>query len=158
MKTRFFSILTVSCLMTLSFLTNTFAQDSPQWHLPDGAIARFGKGEIGKIAYSPDGSRLAVASGIGTWIYNAFTGTEVALLSGQTGMIDSVAYSPDGRTLATGSHEEVLLWDATTGTLIDTLKAHSGYVVYPDVAYSPSGRTLATTSSLSSLKLGIKPF
>ena len=57
-------------LFTL-FSLNTVAQDSPQWHLPDGAKARLGKGTIsGNIAHSPDGTRLAVASAIGIWLYD----------------------------------------------------------------------------------------
>ena len=41
--------------------------------MPDGAIARFGKGTIGDIAYSPDGSRLAVGGSIGIWLYDTVT-------------------------------------------------------------------------------------
>ena len=116
------------------------AQDSTQWHLPEGASARLGKGTIGEIAYSPDGGHLAVASGIGIWIYDAFTGAEVALFRGHTGSVLSVAYSRDGRTLATTSSDNtVRLWDAATGTLKNTLTGG----VY-SVAYSPDGSTLAT--------------
>ena len=60
---------TLLILFTL-FSLNTFAQDSPQWHLPGGAKARLGKGRIYEIQYSPDGTRLAVASGIGIWLYD----------------------------------------------------------------------------------------
>ena len=116
------------------------AQDSTQWHLPEGASARLGKGIIEEIAYSPDGGRLAVASGIGIWIYDAFTGAEVALFRGHTRSVLSVAYSRDGRTLATTSSDNtVRLWDAATGTLKNTLTGG----VY-SVAYSPDGSTLAT--------------
>ena len=69
---------TLLILFTL-FSLNTFAQDPSQWHLPEGAKARLGKGEINEIAYSPDGTRLAVAGGIGIWIYDANTYQEVAL-------------------------------------------------------------------------------
>ena len=48
------------------FPVSTFAQDYTQWSLPEGAKARLGKGHItGNIAYSPDGTRLAMASSIG---------------------------------------------------------------------------------------------
>ena len=102
MKTMQFSILTL-IFVTLLFLPNIFAQDYTQWGLPEGAKARLGKGRIsGNIAYSPDGARLAVASSIGIWLYDAGTYQEVALLTGHTDSVSSVAFSPDGNTLASG--------------------------------------------------------
>ena len=60
---------TVTLLIFLTlFALNTFAQDSPQWHLPDGAKARLGKGWISEIEYSPDGSRSPVVSVFGSTI------------------------------------------------------------------------------------------
>ncbi|MDE0017771.1 MAG: dockerin type I domain-containing protein [Candidatus Poribacteria bacterium] len=111
MKTTLSMILIV-CFVIITSTPNTFAQDSPQWHLPEGAKARLGKGTIGEIAYSPDGTRLAVASSIGIWIYDAQTGEELDLFVGHTGEVSSIAYSPDGNTLASGSSDgTVLLWD-----------------------------------------------
>ena len=52
---------------------NTFAQ----FDLPEGATQRIGKGAIWEIGYSPDGKILAVASSIGTWLYDAQTGVEL---------------------------------------------------------------------------------
>ena len=93
---------TLLILFTL-FSLNTFAQDSPQWHLPEGAKARLGKGWIGDIAYSPDGTRLVVAGSIGIWLYDTATHQEIALLTGHTGSVVSVSFSPDGQLLAGGS-------------------------------------------------------
>ena len=45
MKKKMFFSLTV--LVFTLLLSNSFAQDNPQWRLPDDAIARFGKGWIG---------------------------------------------------------------------------------------------------------------
>ena len=70
MKTNFFSILTILCLVFLFFSYTSFAQDSPQWHLPEGATARLGKGWLYEIQYSPDGTRLAAAGTLGVWIYD----------------------------------------------------------------------------------------
>ena len=75
---RLFSFLIISVSL-LSF-SNTFAQRYTRWNLPQGAIARLGKGKINEIKYSPDGNTIAVASSIGVWLYNAHTGAELALM------------------------------------------------------------------------------
>ena len=53
------------------FLINAHAQDATQFSLPEGAKARLGKGFIHDIAYSPNGTLIAVATSIGVWLYDA---------------------------------------------------------------------------------------
>ena len=63
------------------------------------------------IAFSPDGSRLAVVTSIGIWLYDAETFDEIALLTGHKDEVTAVAFSPDGTKLASGAQEgTVLLW------------------------------------------------
>lgn len=127
-------------------LSTVFAQYEPsmQIGLPDGAIARFGRGSIREITYSPDGTQLAVATTIGVWIYDAQTGEELdPITGGHTDWVNSAAYSPDSKTIATTSRGgTVRLWDARTGKLQKTLTGHKSWVL--SVAYSPDGNTLAT--------------
>ena len=107
------AIVLKSSLLFLSALCLPFsiAQDFPQWGLPEGAKARLGKGIIREIQYSPDGTRLAVASSIGIWIYDTATHQEIALLTGHTHWVRSVAFSPDGNTIASGSWGRIIrLW------------------------------------------------
>ena len=94
------------------------AQDYTRLGLPDGALARLGKGSIGEgdraVAWSHDGTLLAVASSIGIWLYDTDTGAEVVLLTGHAA-VRSVAFSPDGQTLASGSWDGMIrLWDVDT--------------------------------------------
>ena len=66
---------------------HTVIHDSPQWHLPEGVKARLGKGSINDIAYSPDGTVLAVASSIGVWLYDASSGEARTLLNQGIGTV-----------------------------------------------------------------------
>ena len=56
MKTekRLFFILTLLIISTTSLSTG-FTEDSTTSNLPEGAKARFGKGQISDLTYSPDG-------------------------------------------------------------------------------------------------------
>ena len=141
-------------------LTASFAkgyQGYQKMNLPEGAIARLGKGSIYNIAYSPDGNKLAVACRDGVWIYNAHSGQELALLS--SGPSRSLAFSPDGRTLVTsGKHNlqsggtDLHLWDATTwqykmpltSSLLKEPMSEDNDTTC--IAFSPDGRTLASGS------------
>lgn len=136
--------LIIAITLTLTFTINTPAQESPQWHLPDGATARYGKGTIHQITYSPDSTKMAVATSIGIWIYDTETGDELNLLSGHTEAVDSVAFHPDGNNmLASGSRDDtVRLWDVETGIEMRSLTAHTSSVY--TVAFSHDGTTLAS--------------
>ena len=134
-------------VMLLVFFTlfsrNIFAQGPSQWHLPEGAKARLGKGKIHEIQYSPDGTRLAVAGPIGIWLYDTGTYQEIALLTGHTSWINSIAFSTDGRTLASGSWDNtVRLSDALTGAHQKTLTGHTGVIL--SIAFSPDSTILAS--------------
>lgn len=120
------------------------ALDYTKWKLPKGAKVRLGKGYINDIAYSPDSSRLAVASSIGIWIYDAGTGEEFALFTGHGGTVERLAYSPDGCFIASISdNKTVQLWDAVTGEQKIILN-HDDNVT--DFLYSPDGSTIITNS------------
>ena len=142
---------TLLILFTL-FSPNIFAQDYARWELPKGATARLGKGSVNEIQYSPDGTRLAVASSIGIWFYDTSTYQEIALFTGHTEAVNSVSFSPDGRTLASGSDDKTIrLWDAVTGEHKHTLTGHTRAV--RGMAFSPDGRTLASGSEDRTVRL-----
>ncbi|MEK6262014.1 MAG: TIR domain-containing protein [Planctomycetota bacterium] len=111
------------------------------------------EGIIGRIAYSPDGKRLASPSEDRTIrIWDAVTGEVVRTLGGHTDSIFSVAWSPEGRRIASASADEtVKLWDAESGQLLCTLEGHSNGV--KSVAWSPDGRRLASASDDTTVRL-----
>ncbi len=123
-KIKLFSIVT---LLIAGILSNgSLAQDDGEWRFTEGAKMRLGKGRINDIKFSPDGSRFAVATSIGIWMYDAHTGEElslIAVLPGEGRDVTTIAFSPDGKTLASGEEGGAgRLWDVTTGKPIATFK------------------------------------
>ena len=140
----------VLLLISNLFLLNGFAQDYTQWNLPEGAKARLGKGSINDIEFSPDDSRLAVATDIGIWIYDAHTGAEISFIKVQPRghkTVSAIAFAPDGKTLAVGNWVfggAVELWDITTSERIAILKEKVGSV--RELEFSADGKMLACAS------------
>jgi WD40 repeat protein/tRNA A-37 threonylcarbamoyl transferase component Bud32 len=115
---------------------------------PDNAgrvteLARWGKGAIEEITWSPDGSWLAVASMLGVHLYDARTLVEVRVMEPDA-RVEAVAFPPDGKTLlASGSEGGLRLWRTSDGELLRSWD-DAGYVL--GAAFSPQGRLAASAS------------
>ena len=141
MRTALFFILSV--IISTLCSPHSVAQDYTRWGLPEGAKVRLGKGIIRDVQFFPDSTRLAVASSIGIWIYDARTYQEINLLTGHTSSVWSLAFSPDGKTLASGSLDgSIRLWDVTTWQHKQILTED----IVTSVVFSPDGKTLASIS------------
>ncbi len=143
MKKSIILLFLVFIALLMSFPFSSFAVDTTRMNLPEGAIARLGKGIINEITYSPDGKYLAVAASIGIWLYDMKTYQEVALLTGNAGPVSSVAFSPDGSTIVSGYDSGgILVWEVKTGKRKQTLPTVQEWV--SSVAFSPDGKTIAS--------------
>ncbi|RKU17479.1 hypothetical protein C6501_03925 [Candidatus Poribacteria bacterium] len=155
MKTMKTTLIATFVLFTLSLfilLPQIAAEDLTTFSLPEGAVARLGKGWINEIEYSPDGSLLAVASTVGIWLYDADTGAEKALLTGHTAPVRSLNFNSNGTMLVSGSNDNtVRLWDVTTRMLKATLTGHEGAV--NSVHFSPDDTMVASGSADNSVGL-----
>ena len=153
-----FILLNSLTLSTFSTVSIAQIQDYSGVNLPDGAIVRLGKGGVSYddrgIAFSPDGSRLAVATSMGVWLYDTETFDEIALLTGHKEAVTAVAFSPDGTTLASvsGFHfpGTLKLWDVKTEKNIATLQVEKG--PNDSVAFSSDGAKLAWAGRLWDVK------
>lgn len=141
MKTRHQFILTIICLFVFVAL-NVPAKEKVKTNLPEGAKLRIGKGTLGEIAYFPDGTRFAVATSIGTWIYDSITGKELYQLTDHTNGVYRIRFSPDGNTIATESADgRILLWNTNSGEQIHTF-SDDDFGLY-DPVFTPNGKIIA---------------
>ena len=68
------------------------------------------------MRFSPDGTRLAVGTDVGVWLYDVLDGKETALFIEHPGQVNALAFSTDGKTLASGgfANPVIQLWDLET--------------------------------------------
>ena len=143
----------ISVLLSSLLLSNGFAQDfATQWHLPEGAKARLGRGRLINIKLSPDSTRVVASTSIGLWIYDAQTGEVLSLfiesqIGEQDGFLsktppEALTFSPDASIVATAHGNSIYVWDTFTGNAFAMLDEHPDSI--NALGLSPDGTKLAT--------------
>ncbi len=120
-----------------------------------GQLAEVGsvqRGTVVDLAWSPDGTTLAVASADGIWLYNdanfASLPRRLTVATDELGhQVECVAFSPDGSTLAAGHEDGVLrLWDVASSTERTSWTVGAG-VTIRDCGYTSDGAQVVTVGS-----------
>ena len=157
MKTCFFLIF-ITIIVSVCCFSST-AQDYSQIGLPEGAIARIGKGSVGEVHFSPDGSKLAISTSMGIWFHDPQTGKRLELLQRPDITYPyPFAFSPDGNTIGIGirvkkknasgsSRFSVEMWDATTGEEKEMRLGHLHNVT--SIVFSPDGNYIASVGGFN---------
>lgn len=117
------------------------------WDAATGAELKRIPGEATSLAFSPDGTRLAVTrnvpGGPALRVADPATGKIVWQNADVKLALGAVAFSPDGKLLATAGTDRVArLWDAATGKPRGTLVGHAGRVTC--LAFRADGKRLIT--------------
>ncbi len=110
--------------------------------LPDGSVARLGRGYVRDIALSPDGDLLAAASSPDLlWWYDVIEPSFLTLWEVGT-PVESIAFSDCGQWIATGGSGSIKVWDVLSRSclmeLARTEKGGNDLIVF-----SPNRRYLA---------------
>ena len=118
--------------------------DVTTWELPEGAIARLGRGILADLAFSPDGEFLAVATTIGCWVYELRTMKPIALLATERGLVSTVSFSPNGQWIATNNWDGIIkVWEIETQRC--TAKIQGWHLRTSQLAFSPDSQYLAAS-------------
>jgi WD40 repeat protein len=122
-------------------------------------------GTASSIVFSPDGTRLALASdeqmfedGVprpspgAVRVWDIPTGRIVSDLQGHTDSVVSIAFSPDGTRLASASLDgTVRIWEINDGRLMHRLEGHDGAV--HDVTFDPKGTRIASAGKDGTVRI-----
>jgi WD40 repeat protein len=108
---------------------------------------------ISAVAWSPDGKRIASASGDHTaQVWDADNGGHVLTYRGHSSDVLALAWSPNGQYIATGSLDTtVQVWNATSGATVYTYRGHTDAIF--DVAWSPDGKRIASVSADNTIQI-----
>jgi WD40 repeat protein/serine/threonine protein kinase len=118
-----------------------------------GELATYRVGADFRVAYCPDGRRLAASNLQGdVMVWDVALDQRTPTIAATAGQTYALACSPDGRHVATGGSDDLIkIWDLDSPGAVLTLRGHSQTVNV--VAYSPDGRQLASLDFGKTLRL-----
>ena len=121
--------------------------DVTTWALPEGAIARLGRGCNPDFAFSPDGQCLVIGNTLGLWVYDLETLSPIALWEAERGMTFHIAFSPNGKWIAACNSDKILkVLDTQNGACLTEVKIDD-YITKLDFSYNSQYLAAAYTNA-----------
>jgi len=105
-------------------------------------LGQIGRGEINQGVWAPDGAQMALATGLGVYLFDGATLELREHLP--TGYTHHAVYSPDGTTLGLAGEHWYGLWDLETGTF--RFQQTTPYDVEA-LAFNPDGTALVIAAA-----------
>ncbi len=123
------------------------------WNVSTGAqIATIATSGVGQLAFSPDGTTLAGASGGNPLNVHLWDASNLTLRRAISTVFRVVAFSPDGSRIATAKRNETLyIMDTGSGSQVAAYTGHTGWVTA--TAYSANGQLLASAGDDRSIRV-----
>lgn len=107
--------------------------------------------ETRTVAFSPDGTRIATASGGSVRLWDRATGKELPLADSHHAPLAALAIWADGKTAVSwGADQMIRRWEAATGKALGSFPAPPGTTL---AVFSPDGRTVALANAGNSIQL-----
>lgn len=107
-------------------------------------VGIWGMGNVNRLASSSHGSRFAVASSIGVFIYDSRT-LELQKQLDTRSWVSAVEFSPDGTLMAAGDRDGLIrLWETNHWQEVASYSGHNNGIL--DIAFSPEGDILASVA------------
>jgi len=138
------------------FAATDYAGTTTVWNVADGQKLYSLPGDSGEVqyglAFSPDGSRLAVALGNHVIQLYDSTGKKLVKTPSLSGNIFDLGFSPDGKQLVAAVGNSVKLWNLSTGANTWTWDNPEKLPVYT-VAFNPWGNQVAASGMSAKVTL-----
>ena len=123
------------------------------WALPEGAIARLGKGSVnqGDVKVSPDSTYFAVGTLMGLWWYDVSSMSPISLWETKRGLVNSIDFSHDGKRIIIDTSDDVTkVLDVQSGECITQME---GLDAFGGLACSSNGEWIATAAMQGVVKV-----
>jgi WD40 repeat protein len=103
------------------------------------------------VAFSPDGTLLAIGSYDIVRIWNVAEKSQIDDFKTRCGFAHALAFDPSGETLLVGGYQQVQVWNVAETRKQATWSGHRGYI--RDLVFSPDHTQVATASEDGTVRI-----